>query len=105
MQLARESGADSRLDTAYFMISVDTLEDNKAFALKEHTDFRCLESGQENASPRVISPDTPPERAFAKRWTCIDPAGTIAFIDKAVAGDVRTGHRRQARRTNAKKRK
>ena len=34
---------------------------------------------------RVISPDTPPERQFAKRWTFyIDPAGKIAFIDKAV---------------------
>ena len=34
---------------------------------------------------QVISPDTPPERQFAKRWTFyIDPAGKIAFIDKAV---------------------
>jgi peroxiredoxin len=34
---------------------------------------------------QVISPDTPPERAFAKRWTYyVDPAGKIAFIDKAV---------------------
>ena len=39
----RQSGELIRaFDTAYFMISVDTLEDNKAFAEKEHADFPML---------------------------------------------------------------
>ena len=84
----RESGGLIRaFDTAYFMISVDTLEDNKAFALKEHADFPMLSNPDKKVAfaYQVISPDTPPERAFAKRWTYfIDPAGKIAFIDKAV---------------------
>ena len=74
-------------DTAYFMISVDTLEDNKAFALKEHADFPMLANPDKKVAMAygVISPDTPPERQFAKRWTFyIDPTGKIADIDKAV---------------------
>jgi peroxiredoxin Q/BCP len=69
------------------MISVDTPEDNKAFALKEHADFPMLSNPDKKVAfaYQVISPDTPPERQFAKRWTYyIDPAGKIAFIDKAV---------------------
>ena len=69
------------------MISVDTLEDNKAFALKEHADFTMLSNPDKKTAfaYQVISPDAPPERAFAKRWTYyIDPTGKIAFIDKAV---------------------
>ena len=31
-----------KFDTTYFMISVDSLEDNKAFALKEQADFPML---------------------------------------------------------------
>src|SRR4051812_17049011 len=69
------------------MVSVDTPEDNKAFALKEHADFPMLSNPDKKVAfaYQVISPDTPPERQFAKRWTYyIDPAGKIAFIDKAV---------------------
>ena len=69
------------------MVSVDTLEDNKAFALKEHADFPMLSNPDKKVAfaYQVIAPDTAPERAFAKRWTYyIDPAGKIAFIDKAV---------------------
>ena len=69
------------------MISVDTLEDNKAFALKEHADFPMLANPDKKTAfaYQVISPETPPERQFAKRWTYyIDPMGKIAFIDKAV---------------------
>jgi peroxiredoxin Q/BCP len=69
------------------MISVDTLEDNKAFAAKEHADFPMLANPDKKVAfaYQVISPDTPPERQFAKRWTYyIDPNGKIAFIDKAV---------------------
>jgi thioredoxin-dependent peroxiredoxin len=69
------------------MISVDTLEDNKAFAAKEHADFPMLANPDKKVAfaYQVISPETPPERQFAKRWTYyIDPNGKIAFIDKAV---------------------
>jgi peroxiredoxin Q/BCP len=69
------------------MISVDTLDDNKAFAAKEHADFPMLSNPDKKVAfaYQVISPDAAPERAFAKRWTYyIDPTGKIAFIDKAV---------------------
>ena len=69
------------------MISVDTLEDNKAFALKEQADFPMLANPDKKVAFAygVISPDAPPERQFARRWTYyIDPSGKIAFIDKAV---------------------
>ena len=69
------------------MISVDTLEDNKAFALKEQADFPMLANPDKKVAFAygVISPDAPSERQFARRWTYyIDPSGKIAFIDKAV---------------------
>jgi thioredoxin-dependent peroxiredoxin len=69
------------------MISVDTLADNKAFAEKEHADFPMLANPDKKVAFAygVITPDTPPERQFAKRWTFyIDPAGKIADIDRAV---------------------
>ena len=69
------------------MISVDTLEDNKAFALKEHADFPMLANPDKKVALayQVVSPDAPPERQLAKRWTYyIDPMGKIAYIDKAV---------------------
>jgi peroxiredoxin Q/BCP len=76
-----------KFDTAYFMISVDTLADNKAFAEKEHADFPLLANPDKKVALvyGVISADTPPDRQFAKRWTFyIDPAGKIAAIDKAI---------------------
>jgi peroxiredoxin Q/BCP len=69
------------------MISVDTLEDNKAFALKEHADFPMLANPDKTVAMAygVIAADAPPERQFARRWTFyIDPTGKIALIDKAV---------------------
>jgi peroxiredoxin Q/BCP len=69
------------------MVSVDTLEDNKAFALKEHADFPMLANPDKKVAfaYQVIAPDAPPERQFARRWTFyIDPAGRIAAIDKTV---------------------
>ena len=69
------------------MISVDTLEDNKAFALKEHADFPMLANPDKKVAMAygVIAPDAPPDRQFARRWTFyIDPTGKIALIDKAV---------------------
>ena len=69
------------------MISVDTLDENKAFAAKEHADFPMLANPDKKVAFAygVISPDTPPDRQFAKRWTFyIDPTGKIADIDRAV---------------------
>jgi peroxiredoxin Q/BCP len=69
------------------MISVDTLEDNKAFALKEHADFPMFANPDKKVAMAygVIAPDAPPERQFARRWTFfIDPTGKIAMIDKTV---------------------
>src|ERR671935_3251630 len=76
-----------KFDVAYFMISVDTLADNKAFAEKEHADFPLLANPDKKVALAygVVSPDAPPERQLARRWTFyIDPTGKIAFIDKAV---------------------
>jgi peroxiredoxin Q/BCP len=69
------------------MVSVDTLDDNKAFAAKEHADFTMLANPDKKVAFAygVIAPDAPPERQFARRWTFyIDPTGRIAAIDKAV---------------------
>ena len=69
------------------MISVDTLEQNKAFALKEQADFPMLADPDKKVAfaYQVIAPDAPPDRQFARRYTYyIDPTGKIAFIDKAV---------------------
>jgi peroxiredoxin len=69
------------------MASVDTLEDNKAFAAKEQADFPLLANPDKKVAFAygVIASDAPPERQFARRWTFyIDPTGRIALIDKAV---------------------
>lgn len=69
------------------MASVDTLDDNKAFAAKEQADFPILANPDKKVAFAygAIAPDAPPERQFARRWTFyIDPAGRIAAIDKAV---------------------
>ena len=69
------------------MVSVDTLEQNKAFALKEQADFPMLADPEKKVAfaYQVIAPDAPPDRQFARRYTYyIDPTGKIAFIDKAV---------------------
>ena len=69
------------------MVSVDTLAQNKAFALKEQADFPMLADPEKKVAfaYQVIAPDAPPERQFARRYTYyIDPTGKIAFIDKAV---------------------
>jgi len=69
------------------MISVDTLEDNKAFALKEQADFPMIANPDKKVAFAygVIPADAPAERQFARRWTFyIDPSGKIALIDKQV---------------------
>ena len=50
------------------MISVDTLEDNKAFAEKEHADFTMLANPDKKVAFTygVIPPDAPAESAVRK---------------------------------------
>jgi peroxiredoxin Q/BCP len=79
----------------YFMVSVDSPEDNKAFAEKEHADFPILADPTKKTAFAygVIPPDRPPDRQFASRWTFyIGPDGKILAIDKevkpATAGEV-----------------
>ena len=65
------------------MISVDTLEDNKAFAEKEHADFPLLaDPGKGTANAyNVLNP----KFGFPNRWTFyIGPDGKIQAIDTAV---------------------
>ena len=69
------------------MASVDTPEDNKAFAEKEHADFPILADSDKKVANAygVIPPNRPADRQFAQRWTFyIDPAGKIIAIDKTV---------------------
>jgi peroxiredoxin Q/BCP len=71
-----------KFDVAYFMASVDTLEDNTKFAQSEKADFPLLSDADKSVATRygVLAP-----RGFANRWTFyIDSDGKIAFIDRAV---------------------
>jgi len=69
------------------MVSVDTPEDNKAFAEKEQADFPILADPTKKTAFAygVIPPDRPPDRQFASRWTFyIGPDGKILANDKPV---------------------
>jgi peroxiredoxin Q/BCP len=71
------------------MISVDTLDENKAFAEKEHADFPMLANPDKKVAMAygVITPDMPADRQFARRYTFyIDPNGKLALIDKGATG-------------------
>ena len=71
------------------MISVDTLEENKGFAEKEHADFPMLANPDKKVGLAygVITPDMPADRQFARRFTFyIDPNGKLADIDKGATG-------------------
>jgi peroxiredoxin Q/BCP len=67
------------------MISVDTLEDNTAFAKKESADFPLLADPTKGTATkygvlRGVPPDT-----MANRWTFyIGPDGKILAIDKQI---------------------
>jgi len=72
------------------MISVDTPEDNKAFAEKEHADFPLLSDPEKKvadaygvlAPPNPNRPDAP---RFARRWTFyIAPDRKILAIQNPV---------------------
>ena len=67
-------------DVAYFMASVDTLEDNTAFAKEHAAGFPILaDESKEMAGAYGVLMD----RGFANRWTYyIDADGTILKIDK-----------------------
>ena len=73
-------------DVAYFMISVDTLEDNTAFAKKENANFPLLadptkETGRKYGVLRSLGN----LGEVAQRWTFyIGPDGKILEIDKKV---------------------
>jgi thioredoxin-dependent peroxiredoxin len=70
------------------MVSVDTPEDNKAFAEKEHADFPMLsDPGKQVATAYGVLGDYSKFGLgmVANRWTYyIAPNGTIAAIDKQV---------------------
>ena len=71
-----------KYDVAYFMASVDPLEENKKFAESEKADFPLLSDPDKTVATKygVLS-----GRGFANRWTFyIDKDGKIAHIDKAV---------------------
>ncbi len=65
------------------MISIDTPEDNKAFAEKEHADFPMLsDPGKKVATSYGVITE---QHAYPYRWTYyIGPDGKIAAIDKQV---------------------
>jgi len=75
-------------DVAYFMISVDSLEDNTAFAKKEDADFPILaDPTRETARKYGVLADFSKFMIgeVANRWTFyIGPDGKILDIDKKV---------------------
>ena len=77
-------------DVAYFMASVDTLEDNTAFAAEHEANFPILSDPTKEMAGEY---DVLMAAGFASRWTFyIDSDGTILNIDKetkpATAGRV-----------------
>jgi peroxiredoxin Q/BCP len=71
-----------KYDVAYFMASVDPLEENTRFAQSEKADFPLLSDADRSVAAKygVLS-----ARGFANRWTFyIDKNGRIAYIDRAV---------------------
>ena len=73
-------------DVAYFMISVDTLADNTAFAKKENADFPILaDPTKETARKYGVLRNLGALGEVANRWTFyIGPDGKILNIDKKV---------------------
>jgi peroxiredoxin Q/BCP len=71
-----------RYDVAYFMASVDPLDENTRFAQSEKADFPLLSDADRSVAAKygVLS-----ARGLANRWTFyIDKNGRIAYIDRAV---------------------
>jgi peroxiredoxin Q/BCP len=71
-----------KYDVAYFMASVDAIEENTRFADSEKADFPLLSDADKSVATRygVLA-----ARGMANRWTFyIDKTGRIAYIDRAV---------------------
>lgn len=79
----RDSGKEIKsFDVAYFMASVDSIEDNTAFAKEHNAGFPILSDPDKKMTQAygVLS-----KRGFASRWTYyIDAQGTLVKIDKEV---------------------
>ncbi len=79
----RDSDREIRnFDVAYFMASIDTVEDNRAFAEKNEASFPILSDPDKDMSRAygVLS-----DRGYANRWTFyIDGEGINREIDKSV---------------------
>jgi peroxiredoxin Q/BCP len=83
--LAEHGDMIKAYDARYFMISVDTLDDNKGFADQQHADFPLLSDPLKTTADAygVLN-----QGGVANRWTFyIAKDGTIAAIDKTVKPD------------------
>jgi thioredoxin-dependent peroxiredoxin len=80
--LAEHGDMIKKFNTTYFMISVDTLEDNKGFAEQQHADFPLLSDPTKKTAGDygVLN-----AAGLANRWTFyIGPDGKITAIDKEI---------------------
>jgi peroxiredoxin Q/BCP len=80
--LAANGARLRKYDVAYFMASVDPLDENTRCAQSEKADFPLLSDADRSVASKygVLSP-----RGMANRWTFyIDKNGRIAYIDRAV---------------------
>jgi peroxiredoxin Q/BCP len=80
--LAQNGHLIKKFNVRYFMLSVDPIETNKAFAADESADFPLLSDETTEIAEKygVLSP-----RGYAKRQTFyVDPQGTIQAIDRKV---------------------
>jgi peroxiredoxin Q/BCP len=80
--LAENGDKIRKFNVAYFMASVDTIEENKGFAEKEKADFPLLSDPTKATATAygVLN-----AKGFASRWTFyIGKDGKILGIDKAV---------------------
>jgi peroxiredoxin Q/BCP len=80
--LAQNGHLIKKFNVRYFMLSVDPIETNKAFAADESADFPLLSDATTEIAEKygVLSP-----RGSAKRQTFyVDPQGTIQAIDRKV---------------------
>ena len=80
--LAQNGHLIKKFNVRYFMLSVDPIETNKAFAADENADFPLLSDATTEIAEKygVLSP-----RGYAKRQTFyVDPQGTIQAIDRKV---------------------
>lgn len=80
--LAEHGDMIKKFNTTYFMISVDTLDDNKGFAEQQHADFPLLSDPTKKTAGDygVLN-----QAGMANRWTFyIGADGKITAIDKEI---------------------